>query len=120
MVVRTRPTMSPGLSSRVIEAITLLPSSFRKRYISSYKTPSSSLASLLTLPIWKRTRGPNLEGEEAAPKRQQQQAAPVEVTTTDRPLGLGYVAARRCALELAEKITHSTFEIGQSSRSVPD
>ncbi|GKC23887.1 hypothetical protein Tco_1026037 [Tanacetum coccineum] len=39
MAVRTQPAMSLGLSARVTEAMTLSPSSFRKRYRSSYKTP---------------------------------------------------------------------------------
>ncbi|GJV90303.1 hypothetical protein Tco_1538116 [Tanacetum coccineum] len=78
-VLRTQLAMSLGLSTRVIEAITLSPSLLRNRYRSSYETPSSSsLASSLTLPIRKRYR--------------------------DRPLGLGYGAARRRALELAEEI----------------
>nr|GEX55985.1 hypothetical protein [Tanacetum cinerariifolium] len=64
--------------------------------------------------------GPNSEGEEAAPKGQQRQASMVEVTTADRPLGLGYCVARCRALEIAEEIVPSTFEIGQSSMSMPD
>ncbi|GJS39671.1 hypothetical protein Tco_0564714 [Tanacetum coccineum] len=121
--------------------MTLSPSSFRKSYRSFYKTPSSSsLASSLTLPVWKRYRGtselikdtkgeslkpdskrersedegPNLEEEEVAPEGQSQQAVQVVDTV------LGYKAARHRALELAAEITPSTFEIGQSSRSVPD
>ncbi|GJR41935.1 hypothetical protein Tco_1310038 [Tanacetum coccineum] len=47
--------MSPGLSARVIEAMTLSDSTFRKRYRSSYKTPSPSPS--LTLPVQKRYRG---------------------------------------------------------------
>nr|GEU49420.1 hypothetical protein [Tanacetum cinerariifolium] len=35
------------------------------------------------------------------------------------PLGLGYGAARHHVLELAECTTHSTYEVGQSSISVP-
>ncbi|GJT19189.1 hypothetical protein Tco_0877895 [Tanacetum coccineum] len=59
MVVRTQPTLSPGISARVTEAMALSPSSFCKRYRSSYETPSSSAspASSLTLPIWKRYQG---------------------------------------------------------------
>ncbi|GKB56328.1 hypothetical protein Tco_0912514 [Tanacetum coccineum] len=53
--VHTQPAMSPGLLARVIEAMTLSPLSFRKRYRSSYETPSPS--SCLTLPIRKRYRG---------------------------------------------------------------
>ncbi|GJT02048.1 hypothetical protein Tco_0823217 [Tanacetum coccineum] len=106
----------------------LSPSSFRKRYRSSYETPSSSAspAPYPTLPIRKRYRGtskpildtkteddeseaegadlrseeseeegPDSEGGEAAHEGQQQQAASVEVITMDRPLGLGYGAARQ-------------------------
>ncbi|GJY68814.1 hypothetical protein Tco_0471796 [Tanacetum coccineum] len=54
MAMRTQPTMSLGFSARVTEAMTLSPLSFRKRYGSSYETPSSSLhhkpAIHLTLP----------------------------------------------------------------------
>ncbi|GKE64095.1 hypothetical protein Tco_1518256, partial [Tanacetum coccineum] len=42
MAVRTQPTLSPGMSVRIAEAASLSPSSFCKRYRSSYKTPSSS------------------------------------------------------------------------------
>ncbi|GKA44184.1 hypothetical protein Tco_0736908 [Tanacetum coccineum] len=63
--------------------------------------------------------GPGSEGKEAA-SEQQQQAVPVEDTTTDEPLGLGYRAARCHALELVEDPMPSMFEVGQSSRSVPD
>nr|GEW19017.1 hypothetical protein [Tanacetum cinerariifolium] len=44
--------------------------------------------------------GPVSESEEAAPEGQQQQAVPIEDTSADGPLGLGYGASRRRALEL--------------------
>ncbi|GKE31299.1 hypothetical protein Tco_1450621 [Tanacetum coccineum] len=53
IAVRTQPTLSPSMSARIAEAAALSPSSFRKRYISSYETSSSSL----TLPVRKRCRG---------------------------------------------------------------
>nr|GEX30291.1 hypothetical protein [Tanacetum cinerariifolium] len=55
MAVRTQPTLSPGMSARIAETVTLSPSSFRKRYRSYYETstPSSSL----TLLVQKRYRG---------------------------------------------------------------
>ncbi|GKE84832.1 hypothetical protein Tco_1558574 [Tanacetum coccineum] len=134
MAVRTQPAISPGLPARVTEAMTLSHSSFRKRYKSSYETPSSSLlASSSTLLIRKRywgtselvedseieveesdvegtdsereeseDKGPESEGEEDAPKGQQQQESPVEDTTADEPLSLGYGVARLHALKLAE------------------
>ncbi|GKC99414.1 hypothetical protein Tco_1169689, partial [Tanacetum coccineum] len=63
--------------------------------------------------------GPDSESEEVTSKEQQQRTVPVEDTVEDEPLGLGYGAARRHALELAEDITHNTYEVGQSSRYVP-
>ncbi|GJV60056.1 hypothetical protein Tco_1466156 [Tanacetum coccineum] len=63
--------------------------------------------------------GPSMEEEEAAPEGQQQ-AVPVVDTTVSEPLGLGYGAARRRALESIEEIAPSTYEVGQSSRSVPE
>ncbi|GKE44543.1 hypothetical protein Tco_1471827 [Tanacetum coccineum] len=67
MAVRTQPTLSPGMSSRIADAAALSPSSFCKRYRSSYETSSSSL----TLPVRKRYRGTlalildtNSEGDE--------------------------------------------------------
>ncbi|GKG58932.1 hypothetical protein Tco_0602641, partial [Tanacetum coccineum] len=55
MDVRTQPTLSPGMSARVAEAAALSSSSFRKRYRSSYETPSPS--SSPTLPVRKRYQG---------------------------------------------------------------
>ncbi|GJS99309.1 hypothetical protein Tco_0820479 [Tanacetum coccineum] len=55
MAVRTQPAMSTGISARVIEAMTLSPLSFCKRYRSSYDMPSP--ASCPTFPIRKRYRG---------------------------------------------------------------
>ncbi|GKA87846.1 hypothetical protein Tco_0809610 [Tanacetum coccineum] len=153
MAVRTQPTLSLGYSANLTEAMTLSPSSFRKRYISSYETPSSSAspASSLTLPVRKRYRGtfelildtktkgneseaegtgseseesedegPDSKGEEAASEDQQLQVVSVEDTAADEPMGLGYRAAKRRVLELAEGPMPSTFEVGQSSRFVPD
>ncbi|GJW83204.1 hypothetical protein Tco_0156349 [Tanacetum coccineum] len=77
MAVRTQPTLSPSISARVIEAMTLSPSSFRKRYKSSYETPSSSAspASSLIPPLRKRYRGTSepildteIEGDELEAK----------------------------------------------------
>nr|GEU96637.1 hypothetical protein [Tanacetum cinerariifolium] len=147
MDVRTQPTVSHGLSARVTEAMTLSPSSFHKWYKSSYKTLSpSSLASSPTLPIRKRYQGTSelikyTEGEslksgseregskdkghdskekEAAPEGQPQQAVQVMDTAVEVPLELDYRALRHRELALGEGSVPSTFEIGQSSRSVPE
>ncbi|GKE72171.1 hypothetical protein Tco_1534212, partial [Tanacetum coccineum] len=98
MAVRTQPTLSLGISARVTEAMTLSPSSFRKRYRGTSeliedtevegtesKTESEEL----------EDEGPGSDREKAASKDQQQQA-------------------------LTEGSVPSTFEEGQSSRSVPD
>ncbi|GJR97549.1 retrovirus-related pol polyprotein from transposon TNT 1-94 [Tanacetum coccineum] len=60
-----------------------------------------------------------LEKGEAAPEGQQQ-AVLVVNTAVSEPLGLGYRAARRRALKSIEEITPSMYEVGQSSRSVPE
>nr|GEU91031.1 hypothetical protein [Tanacetum cinerariifolium] len=138
MAVRTQPALSLGLSAKVIEVMALSPPSFCKRYGSSYETPSSSSSSSPTLPSQKRYQGTSelivdteteteeskeegtdSETEETASEDQQQQVVPVENTAEDEPSGLGYRAARRRSLELAEGSVPSTYEIGQSSRSTP-
>ncbi|GJS78406.1 hypothetical protein Tco_0728287 [Tanacetum coccineum] len=121
MTVRAQPAMSPGLSARVTKAMILSDLAFRKRYRSSYKTPSPSL----TLPVRKRYRCTSelildTETEDDELEAQGAGSVLVEVTTAYRPLGLGYEAARHRTLELAKEIAPSTFEVGQSSRSVPD
>ncbi|GJV53554.1 hypothetical protein Tco_1449295 [Tanacetum coccineum] len=121
MVVYTQPTLSPGMSAQIAEADALSPSSFCKRYRPSYETPSPSSSS--TLPIRKRYRedeDPGLEEEEeeeAAPEGQQQAVLIVDITANE-PLRLGYEALRHHELELGEGSMPSTFEIGQSSRSM--
>ncbi|GKA31501.1 hypothetical protein Tco_0717806, partial [Tanacetum coccineum] len=127
MVVRTQPTLSPGYSAKLAEAMALSPSSFRKRYRSSYETPSSSSSptSSPAIPLRKIYRGTSklmedtkTEGtksededtdskdEETAPEGQQ----PHAILTEDEPLGLGYRAARCCALERVRDIVPSTYE----------
>ena len=55
MTVCTQPTLSPGYSARLTEAIAMTPTSFHKRYRPTFE-PASSL-SLPTLPLRKRYRG---------------------------------------------------------------
>ncbi|GJZ84860.1 reverse transcriptase domain-containing protein [Tanacetum coccineum] len=129
MSVHTQSTLSPGMSARIAEAEFLSPSSFRKRYRSSYETPSPS--SYLTLPIRKRYQGTSEliedtkdekdEGpglEEEAELKGQQHVVPVVDTASEEPLSLGYEALRRRELPLGEGSVPSTFVIGQSSRSM--
>nr|GEW90540.1 hypothetical protein [Tanacetum cinerariifolium] len=65
-----------------------------------------------------KDEGPSSE-EEAAPKGQQQ-AVLVDDIAASEPLGLSYRALRLHELALGEGLVHSTFELGQSSRSVPE
>nr|GFA18182.1 hypothetical protein [Tanacetum cinerariifolium] len=104
----THPTLPSSMSARIVEAADLSPSSFYKRYRSSYETPSPS--SSLTLLVGRDIEGLDEEG--------QQLAILVVNTATNEPLGLGYRAARRHALKSTEEITPSTYEAGQSFRSV--
>ncbi|GJZ66466.1 hypothetical protein Tco_0623162 [Tanacetum coccineum] len=100
MAVHTQPTLSPGMSARIAEAAALSPSSFRKRYRSPYEIPSPP--SSPTLPIRKRYR------------------VLAEDTVVDEPLGLSYGALRRRELVVREGEMPSMFEVGQSSRFVPE
>ncbi|GJR93576.1 hypothetical protein Tco_0265750 [Tanacetum coccineum] len=59
------------------------------------------------------------EEEEVVPEGQQQTALVVE-TATSEPLGLSYRALRHRELVVEEDQVHSTFEVGQGSRSVPE
>ncbi|GKA28391.1 hypothetical protein Tco_0714559, partial [Tanacetum coccineum] len=140
-LIQALPTPTPT------RAAALSPSSFRKRYRSSYETPSPS--SSLSLPIHKRYRGTSelildtetedessdsdAEGEgsedegpgsdkeeDEAAAEGHQQAVPVVDTPMDNPLGLGYGALRCHELALGEGSMPSTFEVGQSSGSVPE
>ncbi|GKA66309.1 hypothetical protein Tco_0766117, partial [Tanacetum coccineum] len=63
--------------------------------------------------------GLGLEEEEAAPEGQQQAILVVDIAVSE-PLRLGYGVARRRVLESIEEIAPSTYEVGQSSRSMPE
>ncbi|GJQ89782.1 hypothetical protein Tco_0000921 [Tanacetum coccineum] len=113
MAVRTQPTLSLGMLARIAEAVALSPSSFCKRYRSSYETPSPS--SSPTLPIWKRYRGTSELVEDT-----KDESSDLDTKREDEPLSLGYRALRRHELALGEGSVPSTFEIGQSSRSMSE
>nr|GEZ07024.1 hypothetical protein [Tanacetum cinerariifolium] len=114
----THPAMSLGLSASVTEAMALLDSAFRKKYRSYYETPSPSPS----LSVRKRFRGTyelildtNSEGD----KLGDEDTVSVVDTTTSEPLGLGYRAARRCALNPSEDIAPSTYEIPRMKKFIP-
>ncbi|GJX06036.1 hypothetical protein Tco_0193968 [Tanacetum coccineum] len=116
MVVRIYPTLSPGYSAKLTEAMTLSPSSFCKRY----QGTSEPIADTETESDESEDEGTDSESEEDASKDQQQQAVKTEDIAADEPLGLGYRAARLRALERAEGTVPSTYEVGQSFGSTPD
>nr|GEY42457.1 hypothetical protein [Tanacetum cinerariifolium] len=97
---RISPTLSPGILARVKEEMTLSPSSFRKRY----RGTSEPILDTETEGDESDDEGPDSESEDSKDE--------------DEHVGLGYGVARCRALELTEGITHSTYEVGQSSRSV--
>ncbi|GJW51159.1 putative reverse transcriptase domain-containing protein [Tanacetum coccineum] len=66
-----------------------------------------------------RVESLGLGGDEAVPEGQQR-ATPVVETAVGEPLGLGYGALRRQEIALGEGRMPSVFEVGQSSRSVPE
>nr|GFA90656.1 hypothetical protein [Tanacetum cinerariifolium] len=113
MVVRTQPTLSPGMSGRIAEATTLSSSFFRK-------SEGDELGEEDTKEDEEDETGEGLGLEEEATPKGQQQAVLVVGTAMSEPLGLGYGVARHRALESIEEITPSTYEVGQSSRSEPE
>ncbi|GKF84826.1 hypothetical protein Tco_0249724 [Tanacetum coccineum] len=107
MTVRAQPSMSPGHSARVAEVMTLSDLAFRGRVRNKDTEEAKEDESLDTDDERERSEG-------------QQQAVQVVNTVMDEPLGLGYEAARRRALESNEDIAPSTYEVGQSSMFVPE
>ncbi|GJT67949.1 hypothetical protein Tco_1019429 [Tanacetum coccineum] len=116
MTMRTHPTLSPGILTRVTKAMDLSSLSFYKRYRPSCETPTPSSSPPVmspAIPSRKRyqgtseliadinTKSKDLEDESVNSKSEdtvsedQQQEVPVEGTIVDEPLGLGYRAARR-------------------------
>ncbi|GKB99885.1 hypothetical protein Tco_0986022 [Tanacetum coccineum] len=113
MTVRALPAMSPSHLARVTKAMALLDSAFRKRYRSSYETPSSS--SSPALPVRKRYRGTSelildtdSEGDELGD----------EDIREDESLDADEERERE--LEVEEDQVYSAFEVGQSYGSIPE
>ncbi|GJZ93297.1 hypothetical protein Tco_0665362 [Tanacetum coccineum] len=136
MAVRTRPTLSSGMSDRIAKAAALSPSSFyTSELVEDTKDESSNSD---TEGEGSEDKGPGSEDEdpgledkglgsekeeEAAPEGQQEAISVVD-TAADKPLGLGYGALRRRELALGEGSMPSTFEIDRvlvspSSPAVP-
>ncbi|GKA41301.1 hypothetical protein Tco_0733894 [Tanacetum coccineum] len=102
MAVHTQLAMSPGLSARVTEGMTLSPLSFCKRYQGTFELIKDIEGESLESDSEREgseDEGLDLEDEdeeeEAEPEWQPQQAVQVVHTAIDEPLGLGYEALRR-------------------------
>ncbi|GKC10535.1 hypothetical protein Tco_1007317 [Tanacetum coccineum] len=149
MTVRVQPAMSPGHSARVTEAMSLSDSAFCKRYRSSYETPSPSPSLTLPVQKRYRGTSElildiDIEGDELGDEDIEEDESldadderersdddghssddeghglGDEDHSRERALGLEYGAARRRALESIEEIAPSTYEVGQSSRSMSE
>ncbi|GJT96767.1 hypothetical protein Tco_1092285 [Tanacetum coccineum] len=108
------------MSARIAKAAALSPSSFRKRYRSSYETPSPS--STLTLPVRKRYRGASelvedIEDESLDSDAEREGSEDEGHGLEDEGPGLEEVEE---AAASREGSMPSTFKIGQISRSVSE
>ncbi|GJW01656.1 hypothetical protein Tco_1556907 [Tanacetum coccineum] len=123
MTMRVQPH-----SVKVAEVMAMSDSTFRKRYRSSYETPSPSL----TLPVWKRYKGTselildtNSEGDELGDEDTDEDEEDESSDADDEregseDEGLGLEGSEEEAVpNVEEDQVLSTFEIGQSSRSMP-
>nr|GEY64844.1 hypothetical protein [Tanacetum cinerariifolium] len=133
MAMRTQPTLSPGMSARIAKEAALSLSSFHKRYRSSYETSSSSPPSL---PIRKRYRGASKlvedikdessdlgidrdssKGEGHSSKGEGHGSKEEGPGSEDE--GPSIVKKEEAKPE-GEGSMPNTFEVGQSSRSIPE
>ncbi|GJW13614.1 hypothetical protein Tco_0017747 [Tanacetum coccineum] len=115
-----QPAMSPGHSARVAEAMALLDSTFRKRYRSSYETPSPS--SSLTLLVRKRYRGTSeliLDNDSEWDELGDKDHGLNDESQGLEDEGLSLEEEEVIPEAVGEDQAPSTFEVGQSSRSVP-
>ncbi|GJQ97841.1 hypothetical protein Tco_0008980 [Tanacetum coccineum] len=123
MTMRVQPH-----SAKVAEVMALSDSTFRKRYRSSYETPSPSL----TLLVWKRYKGTselildtNSEGDKLGDEDTDEDVEDESSDADDKregseDEGLGLEGSEEEAVpDVEEDQVLSTFEIGQSSRSMP-
>ncbi|GJZ85589.1 hypothetical protein Tco_0650928 [Tanacetum coccineum] len=109
MAVHTKPTLSPGMSAHIAEAAALSPSSFWDKLGDEDTKEDESLDA-----DDERERSDD-EGHGLGDDDHG-----LDDETASEPLGLGYEALRRCELAEEEDQVPSTFEVGQSSRYVPE
>ncbi|GKE55388.1 hypothetical protein Tco_1494573 [Tanacetum coccineum] len=110
MTVRVQPVMSPGHLARVTEVMALSDSAFRK----------SEGDELGDEDIEKDEEDESLDANDERERLDDEGHSSGCGYSRERSLGLGYGAARRRALESIEEIAPSTYEVGQSSRSMPE
>nr|GEZ14520.1 hypothetical protein [Tanacetum cinerariifolium] len=95
MIVRTQPTLSPGMSARIAKAAALSLSSFRKSEEDE---------------LGEEDTEEDEEDESLNADDERVRAVSVVDAAMSEPLGLGYGAAMRRTLELIEEIAPSTYE----------
>nr|GEV97536.1 putative ubiquitin family protein [Tanacetum cinerariifolium] len=127
MAVRAQPAMSTGLSASVPEAMTLSDSAFCKSEgdelgYEDIKEDESLDADDEGERSDDEGHGSDDESRGLGDKdhRLDDEAVSVMDTTASKPLGLGYRAARRRTLKSIKEIAPSTYEVGQSSRSMAE
>ncbi|GJR65849.1 hypothetical protein Tco_0011914 [Tanacetum coccineum] len=144
MTVRAQPVMSPSHSARVTRAMALSDLAFHIEIGDEDTNEDGEDESLDADDERERSyneghglddEGHGLDDNECSVKSDglglevseeevvlegQQQAAPAADTAVGKPLGLGYGALRRQELAVEEDQVLSTFEIGQSSRSIAE
>ncbi|GKD43238.1 hypothetical protein Tco_1267883 [Tanacetum coccineum] len=132
IIVRAQPTMSPGYSARVAEAMTLSNLAFRKRYRSFYETPSPSPS--LNLSVQKRyigisklildtdSEGDELGDEDTEEDREDESSYTDDERERSEDEGPGLKGREEEAVPEAvrEDQVPNTFEVGQISRSMPE
>ncbi|GKE41833.1 hypothetical protein Tco_1469117, partial [Tanacetum coccineum] len=130
--MRVQPAMSPGHSAKVTEVMVLSGSTFRKRYRSSYESPSSLSSPALpedeSLDADDKGERSDDEGHGSDDKGRGLGDEDHWLDNEGRGLegeGLGLeeeeaaLEGQQCrARESIEEITPSTYEVGQSSRSM--
>nr|GEY86761.1 hypothetical protein [Tanacetum cinerariifolium] len=113
MDMRTQPTLSPGMSACIAKAVA-------SSHILSVRDTNSEEDELededTEEDVKEKIQGledkeTSMEEEEAAPEVLQQAVSIVD-TAASEPVGLGYGAARHCALESTEEIAPSMYEVG--------
>ncbi|GKE31536.1 hypothetical protein Tco_1450858, partial [Tanacetum coccineum] len=116
MAVRSQPTLSLGMLACIAKAAVLSPSFIHKSEGDDLGEEDTEEDESLDMDDEKESQGLDNKGRGLG----DEDHVPVVETATNEPLGLGYGALRHHELAVGEDQVPSTFEVGQSSRSVPE